>query len=338
MTESYDFDFAWESSYGCIVTLMGMHGRREGLVLDLGCGSGAVAEPLTELGLTYVGCDISERALEVLRRRGFETHRLDLADLDGLAERLVKIADGRPVSAILMLDALEHLPDPEAFLAALRSCSLMLDHPLLGLSVPNVGHFDVGAKLVAGIWDVTPTGLLDRTHLQFFTERRLLDMLQYAGWFELARQDFRLHHSDQHFPAHHPMLADGAPLRDLLWRLRTRVGDELSINQFVRLFVFASTPPPRAPGMVDAPFLSVLVRTVGTRMANLMEALTCLAAQTDDDLEVLLLVHSSLPNVVGRVRDLVQTFAPQFRGRVHLYQVPDGGRARPLNIGLGAAR
>ena len=336
---SYRFDFGWDTPYGCIVSLLGRHARRDGLVLDLGCGSGAVAEPLTAAGLTYVGCDIDPRGLDDVRNRGFETHRLDLSELDSLAERLVKIADDRPVTAILMLDALEHVPDPDGVLEALKEASIAFDRPLLGLSIPNVGHFDVGAKLLTGRWDVTPTGLLDHTHLQFFTERRLLDVLERAGWIEVARQDFHLHHSDQHFPADHPALADGTPLRDLLWRLRSRMGGDQTVNQFVRLFALVSVEPPRPPAEpVAPPFLSVLVRTVGNRMANLMEALTCLAAQSDDDFEVLLLVHSARREVVAGVRDLVDSFASPFRSRVRVVQVGDGGRSRPLNVGLDAAR
>ena len=336
---AYRFDFGWDTPYGCIVSLLERHARRDGLVLDLGCGSGAVAEPLAALGLTYVGCDIDPGGLDALRERGFETHRVDLTELDTLSEQLVKIADERPVSAVLMLDALEHLPDPDAFLEALKVCAVAFDRPLLGISLPNVGHYDVGAKLLAGRWDVTTSGLLDHTHLQLFTERRLIEMLDRWGWVEVARRDFRLHHSDQHFPEDHPVLADGTPLRELLWRLRSRMDGDQTVNQFVRLFALVSVDEPRPPAPVPpAPFLSVLVRTVGNRMANLIEALTCLAAQSDDDFEVLLLVHSARREVVEEVQRLVGLFASPFQGRVRVIQVSDGGRSRPLNVGLDAAR
>lgn len=85
------------------------------------------------------------------------------------------------------------------------------------------------------------------------------------------------------------------------------------------------------------PFLSVLLRTQGKRNANLLEALTCLAAQTCGDFEVLVLLHRVPPEAAREVRALVDGFAPGFRDRVRLLDVEDGDRARPLNVGLDAA-
>ena len=339
MAERYEFGFTWDSPYGRIVRLLEAHVAAGKVVLDLGCGYGAVAEPLLDLGYEYVGCDADAVALESLRQRGLESHQIDLADLDGLADRLTKIAGDRPVGAVLMLDALEHLPDTDGFLDELRACVLRLDRPMLGLSIPNVGHFDVGAKLVMGSWDVTPSGLLDETHVQFFTERRLRSVLRRGAWFEVDRRDLLMHHSDQHFPADHPVLADATPLRNLLWNLRRRTGDELTVNQFVRLFALASADvvPARPPADGPGPFLSVLMRTRGTRMHNLLEALVCLAAQTDDDFVVQLLVHTARRDVFQGVRNLVESFDPRFAGKVNVHQVQEGGRACPLNVGLTAS-
>lgn len=339
MAERYEFSFSWEGPYGLIARLLQSHVPPGGTVLDLGCGFGSVAEALRDMGYEYVGLDVEPKGLENLTERGFEAHRFDLRDLDGLGERLLKIVAGRVVGAVLMLDVLEHLPEPKQFLPELRACLVQLDRPLLGLSVPNAAHFDVGAKLVMGSWDVTESGLLDETHVQFFTEHRLLSVLRSFGWFEIARDDFLLHRSDQHFPVDHPALAEGTPLRNLLWQQRRRIGDGFTVNQFVRLFTLTSTaiPPPEVTEPAGGRFLSVLMRTQGLRMHNLMEALTCLAAQQVDDFDVHLLVHSSRQSVFEEVRELVRSFAPSFSDAVHLHQVPEGGRARPLNVGLGAA-
>jgi len=337
MTGKYHYNFAWESPYGRIVRLL--EGRLEAgtVVLDLGCGFGPLAEPLDELGGTYIGCDLDDDGLASLRERGFETHNIDLTDLETVVERILKAVAGRRVGAILMLDTLEHLPDTEGFLSQLREVSVALERPLLGLSIPNVAHFDVGAKLLMGRSDVTPTGLLDRTHLQFFTEDRLSGVLADAGWVEVAGNDFRLHHSDQHFPGDSPALCDGAPLRDLLWCLRQRVNDTATVNQFVRLFVLGVPRLPAATRPEARPFLSVLMRTQGRRMANLLEALTCLAAQTDPDFEVLVLVHAVDLEIVQAVREMVDMFAPDFSVKVRVHHLTEGRRAHPLNFGLDQA-
>ena len=341
MSGRYHFSYSSEGPYGSIVRLLERRAADSGLIVDLGCGYGAVAEPIQDLGYEYVGADLDSDALDALSDRGFETHPCDLRLTADLDDWLVKVIAERPVAAILMLDTLEHLADPDNTLAALWRASVKLQSPLLGLSIPNVGHFDVGAKLAMGRWDVRPTGLLDSTHLQFFTDERLSETLARSGWAELDRLDFHLHHSDQHFPVEHPALADGTPLRNLLWRLRNRVGNGTTVNQFVRLY----TPLGHQRTGFNRPvadlepthFLSVLVRTQGRRMESLEEALTCLAAQ-DDDLEVRLLVHTSSQEIMTGVRNLVETFAPVFASRVRVHQVSDGGRARPLNVGLQEAR
>jgi glycosyltransferase involved in cell wall biosynthesis len=84
-------------------------------------------------------------------------------------------------------------------------------------------------------------------------------------------------------------------------------------------------------------FLSVLMRTQGKRPANLMEALTCLAAQTDSNFEVLLAVHTPEPEIIEAVDRLLRTFEPQFQERVRIFCITTGGRSAPLNVGLDTA-
>jgi hypothetical protein len=84
-------------------------------------------------------------------------------------------------------------------------------------------------------------------------------------------------------------------------------------------------------------FLSVLLRTQGRRNGNLLEALTSLAAQTSNDFEVLLLVHSRDRSVLTASADLVRDFDAEFADRVRVIEVTGGGRTRPLNVGIDEA-
>ena len=324
----YHFKFAWNSPYGQVVHLLQGLRREGGLVVDLGCGYGPLAEVVSERGLQYVGCDAEPAMTRDLRDRGFESHAIDLRDGAALPDRLVAIAAGRRVHALLLLDVLEHLPETRAFLQALREAALRLDRPVLVVSVPNVAHFDVGTKLALGRWDVTPTGLLDETHLQFFTEARLARELRRFGWVQYAAADFHLRHSDQSFPPDHPALTEGTPLREFLWHLRAQVDETRTVNQLVRAFALTEACTDSDSDPEPEMFLSVIVRTQGRREVNLLDALTCLAAQTDDGFEVRLLVHSPVAEVVGNVHRLVDRFAPEFSHRVRVDQVPDGGRTR----------
>lgn len=334
----YQRNYADDNPYGRAVRLVQANARPSGVVLDLGAGYGAPAEPLADLGHVYVGCDIDRGGLDDLAARGFETHELDL-DAPALGRRLIELAAGRDVSAILMLDSLEHTASWEPVLDAVGEAAAQLGSPLLVTSIPNVAHYDVGAKLLLGRWDATEAGLLDTTHRHFFTGGRIEAAMQARGWTEVGRADFSLVHSDQHFPDTSPALRAGSPLHDHLASVRVRTDAYSFVNQFVRAYALTGvTGPP--PGEEEAPsvFASVLLRTQGHRNDMLLEALTCLAAQTVDDFEIELLVHTPDAEIVAGVEDLVEAFHPTFRVRVRVTHVRDGGRAAPLNRGLGLAR
>ena len=333
----YHFQFAWNSPYGHAVRLLETLRADGALVIDIGCGYGPLAEIVKERGFQYVGCDADAQALGDLQARGFECHATNLRGYAALPDRLVDIAAGRPVHALLLLDVLEHLADTRLFLDAIRAASLRLDRPLLIVSVPNVAHFDLGAKLALGHWDVTASGLLDDTHVQLFTEARLTEELRRQGWLQFAAADFHLERSDQSFPADQPALRAGTPLREFLWAVRAQANDTATVNQFVRAFALTAASAVAAPAPEPERFLTVIMRTQGRRDLSLLDALTCLAAQTDDDFEICLMVHSPEADVADHIRQLVARFAPEFAGRVRVHLVTAGGRARPLNVGLGEA-
>jgi len=346
---TYRFSFSWEGPYGHAVRLVESHVRR-GLVLDLGCGYAAVGEVLRDAGWEYVGGDRDVDAVADVVSRGLEGHVVDLATGEGLAGRLADLIAGRPVGAVLMLDIIEHLPDPSAVLRELAELSWSLaaaggDAPVLVTSIPNVAHFDLAAKLVGGRWDVTPSGLLDRTHLQMFTEQRVVSDLERFGWQECGRDDVVMERSDQWFPLDHPFLVEGGPVHDHLRSLRSAADPNMAVNQFVRAYRLGGRPPtsdrhlpkPAAEGAptegtaVDPPLLSVLTRTEGTRPSMLAEALTCLAAQTLEDLEVIVLVHGDDPGALESSGAVVSSFEEGFASRVRVEQVRGGSRAAPLN-------
>ena len=353
---TYRFSFSWEGPYGHAVRLVESHARR-GLVLDLGCGYAAVGEVLRDAGWEYVGGDRDVDAVADVVSRGLEGHVVDLATGEGLAGRLADLIAGRPVGAVLMLDIIEHLPDPSAVLRELAELSWSLaadggDAPVLVTSIPNVAHFDLAAKLVGGRWDVTPSGLLDRTHLQMFTEQRVVSDLGLFGWQECGRDDVVMEHSDQWFPLDHPFLVEGGPVHDHLRSLRSAADPNMAVNQFVRAYRLVGRPPtsdrhlpkpaaedaPTEGTEVGPPFLSVLTRTEGTRPSMLAEALTCLAAQTLEDLDVIVLVHGDDPGAFDSSAAVVSSFEEGFASRVHVEQVRGGSRAVPLNAGLALAR
>ncbi|CAN5212505.1 hypothetical protein BH11ACT4_BH11ACT4_02060 [soil metagenome] len=85
-------------------------------------------------------------------------------------------------------------------------------------------------------------------------------------------------------------------------------------------------------------FLTVLLRTQGRRIEPLKDALLCLAAQTEQDLEVIVLVHDAAADALAAVKRVVDRQPPAFLRRIRIIEVSGGTRAKPLNIGVLASR
>jgi glycosyltransferase involved in cell wall biosynthesis len=80
-----------------------------------------------------------------------------------------------------------------------------------------------------------------------------------------------------------------------------------------------------------APFLSVITRTRGTRIGPLREALLCLAGQSSQDFELLLVIHNATESDSEKVHALVDEFPSSFRERITVLICNRPGRASPLN-------
>ncbi|WP_403023480.1 glycosyltransferase [Salinibacterium sp. GXW1014] len=93
-----------------------------------------------------------------------------------------------------------------------------------------------------------------------------------------------------------------------------------------------------APPQADAPFLSVLMRTQGKRIEPIKDAMLCLAAQVDEDFELILLAHNVDADTISQLEQIVAAYPARFSNRVRVIDVQGGGRGRPLNVGLEEAR
>lgn len=342
----YDNGFADDNVYGHIADLLARFQPQPGdYFLDFGCGFGRLAEVVTRRhDLVYVGFDINKPGLASLKERGFQAHYLDLGDAEK-AESLVNevLPKGARLAAICTIDTLEHLPDPLVALDLLARVARSQGTPLL-VSVPNVAHADIAAKLVVGRFDYTEAGLLDHTHMQYFTSSRFDALLRESGWHQVHQYDVEMVKSDQHFPEQLPVLSKKAPLANMLAGMRDQADASGYVNQFVRAFL----PGPRlarpdvVPYVSDradktAPFLSVVIRTVGRRISTLRESLLCLSAQTSQDFEVIIAGHNLDVERQVSVEALIEELQDGVRARTRLLKVDGGGRSAPLNEGFLSA-
>ena len=148
-------------------------------VLDLGCGSGAVGRFLAERDGAAAGpIDGLTISHDEARLAAAHYRRVEVADLD--ACRLTELFTPGGYDRIVCADVLEHIRQSDRVLAECRS--LLAEGGRVLLSIPNAGYAGLVAELMAGEFRYRPEGLLDETHLRFFTRRTLLRFLQGNGW------------------------------------------------------------------------------------------------------------------------------------------------------------
>lgn len=144
-------------------------------VLELGPGPGVMTKVMIDKGHQVTVVEINAAYAEILQGMGAETIIADLEEPHWLAQ-----LQGRRFDAVMACDVLEHLRSPERVLEALRACTQPQGR--LIVSVPNIAYMGVVAGLVHGVFDYTAAGLLDYTHLRFFTRRSLERLLWQTGW------------------------------------------------------------------------------------------------------------------------------------------------------------
>ena len=143
-------------------------------VLEVGCAAGHVTRHLVADGNHVVGVEIDPDAAERARAFAERVHALDL-DVDTVSS----VEDG-PFDVAVLGDVLEHLRRPDD---ALRDIvGLLADDGRLVISVPNVAHVDVRLHLLEGRWEYQADGLLDATHLRWFTRAGLRALLTDVGF------------------------------------------------------------------------------------------------------------------------------------------------------------
>jgi glycosyltransferase involved in cell wall biosynthesis len=292
MAAVYKHDYTPKSMYGNVVALLRNCVTTTGVHLDIGCGFGAIAEPVRdELGLTYVGFDLATDGLDSLRERGFDVHQVDIFDLEQLRVRIQAATQGRPITSLTFLDTLEHIVNGPATLAMFRGLAEHWAAPLV-LSVPNITHKDIALKLLTGRWDVTEAGLLDYTHVECYSSRRLAQLMAASGWREIEARDWCLEYSDQRFPTEAPTLDVALPVGHLLRRLVDCANPHAIVNQFVRSYCIDQ---PKALGLCHnraepvRPLVSIVVATQRGPACDLSRLLDNLVRQTNQDYELVLL-------------------------------------------------
>jgi 2-polyprenyl-3-methyl-5-hydroxy-6-metoxy-1,4-benzoquinol methylase len=232
---SYSFDPDAVENTAASIYRLARDGGRD--VLDVGSGPGIVAAALAGADDKMVTClDFDSEALQEAKQAGVhETHVVDLESPDWTVA-----IQGRQFDTAILADVLEHVRRPELVLQPLRH-ELVREDGQLVVSIPNAAHQALVAELLSGNLDYTTTGLIDATHLRWFTRRSITELLERCGF--LVTEIHRTHRTvEQTLQAHRLVeLPDSA--RELLAAL----GDDAATLQYI-----LRARPTTAVGQVSA--------------------------------------------------------------------------------------
>lgn len=142
--------------------------------LDVGCGHGALGRAIKARQNAEVhGVELAEHSAAIA------SSHLDRVWNGPIEEVLAQIPDEH-YDCIICADVLEHLNDPWEILN--RLTAKLVSSGVLVVSVPNIGHWSIIENLQNGLWRYRQDGILDITHLRFFTRQSMRELLWTAGF------------------------------------------------------------------------------------------------------------------------------------------------------------
>jgi len=188
-------------------------------ILEVGCGEGILGGRLKAANskATVFGIEREVEVAVCARQRLDQVFTLDLQDEDPPLE-------SASLDCILFGDVLEHLIEPDEVL--LRYRRFLKPHGIVLCSIPNVQHHSIVQALVKGDFQYTPDGLLDATHLRFFTYSTIIKLLLDVGLAPSIISTIRA-------ACPQPFLAALQPLLDYLGMDTGRTAHYLSVYQYI---------------------------------------------------------------------------------------------------------
>ncbi len=171
MPNVYTFKNFEGSSHRILIGLIRRFAKRGGVLLDLGAAGGELGGAVRDHFKRSFGFEFQVDCVPDLHDRFDHVLITDL-------ERVKKLPVG--ADAVVLADVLEHLRDP-ATLLRLVGDSLAKDGHIF-VSVPNIANITVRLGLLFGIFEYRERGILDNTHLRFYTMRTIRREIENAGF------------------------------------------------------------------------------------------------------------------------------------------------------------
>ncbi len=157
-------------------------------LIEIGCSSGALAREFKKVNpaCNYLGIDIDPGFVDLARRYcdGVLSMDIERANEDFFIGQ-----SGR--DCWIFGDALEHLKDPWRLLRRIRE--RLPSHGCVAACIPNAQHWSLIANLSIGEFRYQESGLLDKTHLRWFTRKTIVDLFSSSG-FRIVQAVSRIFH------------------------------------------------------------------------------------------------------------------------------------------------
>ncbi len=179
-------------------------------ILELGCADGYISRHLTERGCRVTAIEIDAQAAQLAQQWCEKVLNHDLNDA-GWIQQVEGAFD-----TILCGDVLEHLVQPEFTLRHLHQ--FLAPGGRVIICLPNIAHVRTRIMLLRGQFRYEPTGIMDATHLRFYTHDSARDMIERCGY---------------RIGAYHPFVGGGSATRWLRVRLH---------KLFARSMMFVAIP------------------------------------------------------------------------------------------------
>ena len=157
--------------------LLGIMPSNAKIIVEGGCSSGALARAYKDINKTckYIGIEIDP---EYARLSQLYCDRVLVENIDQLDDSILDQLT--EIDCWVFGDVLEHLVDPWTLLTKVKR-TLSINGCVVAC-IPNMQHWSIQLKLNCGMLQYETTGLLDKTHLRWFTRITIIELFKSAGF------------------------------------------------------------------------------------------------------------------------------------------------------------
>jgi len=146
-------------------------------ILELGCSTGFMSQYFSsKLNCQVTGVDINPQALKKAKKH---CQQVILGDLeDKSIQKIIKLSG--PFDIVFASAVIEHLKNPESVLQLIKQ--VLKPKGILIITTSNIAHWRIRLKLFLGNWNYQDYGVLDKTHLKFYTYHTFQTLIKSAGF------------------------------------------------------------------------------------------------------------------------------------------------------------